>query len=137
MLLFVILDANIYGHLGVIPSSVCSLTKLSLIQVNSGSSNPLLTCVPSCISTVATAQVPPYCPTNQDIGLCGLIAATNIHSLSGHSLWNCTTLGTTVTNPCSPQLWLGIQCANSGSINNTVISITFSSSKLIGNKLVQ
>ena len=50
------------------------------------------------------------CPTNQEIGLCGLIAATNIQTISGYSQWSCTTGGYTSTAPCTSPVWAGISC---------------------------
>ena len=50
------------------------------------------------------------CPTNQEIGICGLIAATNIQSIAGYSQWSCTTLGHTSSNPCSAPVWPGMTC---------------------------
>ena len=52
-------------------------------------------------------------PTGQDNGICGFIAATNIHAVSGFSQWSCTTAGTSLTAPCTAPIWSGITCSGS------------------------
>ena len=97
---------------GMIPSSLCQLTKLTRLNVTGGGSNVGLTCTPGCLSFISSSNliVPSQlCPSNQDIGVCGLISATNIQSV--YSQWSCTTLGVTSTAPCSSPVWPGLGCS--------------------------
>ena len=48
-------------------------------------------------------------PTEQDSGLCGIIAATNIQSVPGYSQWSCTSDGITAFDPCIT-LWPAASC---------------------------
>ena len=118
----------IYVYIGAIPNTFCQLTSLiNLFITYSG--NPGITCAPLCVSSVTTRSVPStMCPSNQDIGLCGMTAATNIQSISGYSQWSCTTGGVTSTAPCSTPLWNGLGCSGSN-----VMFISVSSTTLRGN----
>ena len=58
--------------------------------------------------------------------MCGIIAATNIQSISAYSQWSCTTAGVTTTSACLP--WSGVTC-NAGN----VVSISIPSIGLTGN----
>ncbi len=73
----------------------------------------------------------PVCPSFQDNVLCGLVASTNIQSISGYSMWSCNSNGgmpITTTNPClSGSIWVGITCTN-----NYVSSIAIYSLSLQG-----
>ena len=85
-----------------------------MLYITNSGSNPEITCAPSCMSNVTTAYraVPTAtCVYAEDIGLCGLIAATNIHSIGGYSQWSCTTAGVTTTTPCSFPVWNGAICS--------------------------
>ena len=114
---------------GMIPSSVCGMPSLGDFEVTKTSTNPGITCAPVCLSSVAITDVPTTtCPTGQDYGLCGFIAATNIVNIVGHSVWTCTTLGTTSTNPCSP-VWGGLNCDGYGN----VIGIVLGGINVVGN----
>lgn len=53
--------------------------------------------------------------TQQDTGLCAMIAATNIQSID--STWSCSTTGAPVTPPCTG--WGGLFC----DLNNFVVMI--------------
>ena len=91
------------------------------------SGNPGITCAPLCVSTVTTRNVPAaICVYPQDNGLCGLIAATNIHSVSGYSQWACTTGGYTATTPCLSPVWPRLTCSgmNVVSINLGSLGVT-------------
>ena len=111
----------------MIPQAICTLTKLR--QVYAGN-NPGITCAPLCLSSIANIfykSLPSAtCPTNQDMGLCGLISATNVQSIGGYSMWSCTTLGVTASSPCSP-LWTGLGCSG-----NYVNSLSLGSLTLSG-----
>ena len=64
---------------------------------------PNLTTVPTRLLTA---------PTAQDDGLCGLIAATNIASITNYDEWSCTTDGLTSTDPCAGgSEWTGVTCS--------------------------
>jgi hypothetical protein len=85
-------------------------------------SNSLISCYADCLSTVTTLVTSGYdCPTTQDIGMCGFVAATNIASISGYDEWACDTTGHTTTDPCTGP-WTGITCTGSAvtymSVNN-------------------
>ena len=75
------------------------------------------TVTPTVVPTGATA-VPTATPTpapsvalSTDVGMCGLIAATNVESI--YSQWSCDGSGLTTTAPCdgSTALWSGVTCS--------------------------
>ena len=71
-----------------------------------------MTCVPLCLSSVSTRYIPTdICIYPQENGLCELIAATNIQSISGYSQWSCSTSGYAVTTPCLSPIWPGLTCS--------------------------
>ena len=136
--------------IGTVPYVVCQLTNLQVLYLNA---NPGIACAPLCVSSISnsTRSVPStICVYPQDTGLCGLIAATNIHSISGYSQWSCASSGYTATNPCLSPVWNGLSCnginvnsvnfANivlSGSITSAIGSISgLSYINLEGNKLI-
>ena len=87
--------------------------------MNYGGTNAGLSCAPACVSTINAHYNPAgVCPINQDNGVCGLIAATNINIISGYSQWSCSTLGDTQSNPCASPIWSGVTCSG-----NNVVSI--------------
>ena len=95
---------------GSIPNSVCLLTNLQNLHVTDGGSNPAVVCAPYCVSSITSANlfVPStVCVYPQDMGLCGLIAATNIHAVVPQ--WYCTSLGVPATTPCV-SAWSHISC---------------------------
>ena len=106
---------------GVVPNSICLLTKLGTLEVTGG--NPGVTCAPYCVTSVATRYLPaPICVYPQDVGLCGLIAATDVSSISGYSKWSCTTGGFTSTTPCLTGLvWPGLSCVG---LNIVALNVT-------------
>ena len=112
--------------IGSIPNSICLLSSLKYFYVTNSGSNSGLICAPYCLTSVTNRTVPStVCVYPQDTGLCGLIAATNIQSLS--SQWSCTTGGYTTTFPCTPYYaWSGLSCSG---VN--VVSVSFSLNKLI------
>ena len=111
----------------MIPNSMCNIGGLSDFEATISSTNPGLTCAPLCMSSIPIKYIPATtCPSNQEIGMCGLIAATNIANIVGHSTWSCTTLGSTVSNPCSP-VWSGLSCNGSA-----IISIALGGIGVIG-----
>ena len=100
------------------------MTGLAFFYVTNGGSNPGITCAPACVLTIGSRSVPSTaCPSNQDIGLCGMIAATNIHSISGYSQWSCTTGGYTSTSPCTSPMWPGVSCVGSNVVSMNIGSL--------------
>ena len=60
-----------------------------------------------------------------DNALCSFVAATNIATISGYSMWECDTLSSPVTNPCGNDTfvaWNGIVCL---SYNASSVSTIF------------
>ena len=49
--------------------------------------------------------------TFQDIGICGIIAATDIANITNYDEWACDTSGFTTTDPCGGP-WTGVTCAS-------------------------
>ena len=93
----------------MIPNNLCQNTNLLSVAFTI-SAHSGLTCAPLCLSSISSNA--PYIPSTvcvypQDNALCGLIAATNIQSVSGYSQWSCSTAGYTSTNPCT---WPGLSC---------------------------
>ena len=120
-------------YIGAIPNAICQIISLTVIYITSGGSNPGITCAPLCLSSVTGSNlfVPStICPQDQDVGLCGLVAATNVQSKSGYSQWSCTTGGYTSTSPCASPVWPGIVCSG-----NIVIWLNLYSLGLIGNHI--
>ena len=94
---------------GTIPSSLCDIGTLTFLHITDSASNPLLTRSPMCLTTVTDRIIP---PNYQESAICGFIAATNIESISTHTMWSCNANGVTSTDPCSPG-WSGISCSGS------------------------
>ena len=104
------------SYLGAIPYEICQMSSLYNLEIaNSG--NTGLTCTPVCVSSIlGTLECPStYCPTEEDNGLCALIAATNVASLIAG--WGCSG-GYTSSPPCS---WWNLICDGGGN----VVAITF------------
>ena len=57
--------------------------------------------------------------------VCGLMAATNIHSITNFSAWSCTTAGAAATNPCSP-VWFGLGCSGGNIVSINIASLPIS-----------
>ena len=118
-------------YIGAIPNTFCQLHSLSYLYITNNGLNSGITCAPLCVSSVANHVVrSTVCVYPQDIGLCGLIAATNIQSISGYSQWSCTTGGFTSTTPCLSPVWPGVTC--SGTV---VVGINFDLVGLTGAEL--
>ena len=102
------------------------LSGLVHFVISDSGSNPGITCAPLCVSSISSGNlnVPSaVCVYPQDTGLCGLIAATNIHSISGYSQWSCTAGGYTSTTPCLAPVWPGIICSGINVVNLNLTSI--------------
>lgn len=68
--------------------------------------------------SVKTYDTIPICTSNQDKGLCGLIAATTVQTTNTE--WSCNSTGFTTTNPCAVgNVWTGITC-----VGNDIVSIS-------------
>ena len=119
-----------YNNIGHVPSSLCDIPVLSNLQITNNDSNPFIRCAPSCLTTVTNSVLPSTvldaCPSFQDDALCGLIAATNIESLTNYNEWSCDTDGFTITDPCAIIVWDGVIC-NDGYVSSVNLeSITLS-----------
>ena len=113
---------NVY--VGSVPYSICQLTSLTALPINYGGSNPGIPCAPLCVSSVSLQYLPStICVYPQDTGLCGLIAATSIQSISGYSQWSCTTGGATSTVPCLSPVWPGVTCSGMNVVSINIASI--------------
>ena len=92
------------------PSELCDIGTLTyfVFQNNAG-----ITCYADCLSSVTTLQTSgTVCPPSaQDIGICGIIAATDIASIANYDEWACGTSGFTTTDPCAGP-WTGVTCAS-------------------------
>ena len=112
--------------LGSVPSQLCNDVLLNTLQFQT---NPL-TCYASCLTSKSglNAGSVPRCPTSQELGLCGFIAATNIQSKSGYSMWSCDVNGLPTSDPCgNSPTWLGLSCSG-----GAVTSISLNSIGLSG-----
>ena len=123
-----LLIVNAYNYrcvmLGAIPNTICQLPSLTYLSLTNTNTNPGITCAPLCLSSVTTRYVPStICVYPQDQGLCGLIAATNIQSISGYSQWSCTTGGYTSTSPCTSPMWPGVSCVGSNVVSMNIGSL--------------
>ena len=112
---------------GNVPSSLCDIPVLNYIYITRYNSNPLVRCASLCLTTVNQRILPSTvfetCPSIQDYGLCGFIAATNIESLTNYNEWSCTTGGLTSTDPCNIAKWTGVTCMN-GFINSISLNVS-------------
>ena len=111
---------------GSVPSQLCNDVFLTKLHVYS---NPL-TCYASCLTSKLSLGVGtvPRCPTSQELGLCGFIAATNIQNSMDHTMWSCNKFGFTNSNPCLlNNHWSGIVCSN-----GTIISISLINKGVVG-----
>lgn len=77
-------------------------------------------------NTTAPTSTPTSVPTaarmNEDIGLCGFIAATNISSATGYNEWTCDSAGYTSSDPCGSPIWTGLTCNSAGSVTAMRVS---------------
>lgn len=93
--------------IGTVPSGLCSLP----LQFLSVEGNVQLRCYDPCLAHLSLSAYLPSCPTESDIALCSLVAATTIGSVA--SSWACDALGKPVSPPCSingGSFWNGITC---------------------------
>lgn len=103
-----------YGNsfTGAVPNSLCTASQLTMLHVGP---NTGLVCYPACLSSVTDIQftgIPSGCPSDQENGMCGLVAATNIATVSaGGSVWGCDSGGYPTSDVCG---WLGVYCDNGG-----------------------
>lgn len=110
---------------GFLPIQLCSMSLMSVLYIwNDGglSANPYIFCTLSCLSMKSGMSFAPLglsqCPstpaaqTPTDIGLCAIVAATNIAVTADHSMWHCTSAGIVSTPPCNgaTSMWVGVQC---------------------------
>ena len=103
------------------------MSVLNNLAVTNSGSNPGITCVPACTSSLTSGEksVPStLCPTVHETALCGIVAATLINTIIGFSMWSCTTLGYASSSICS---WNGVIC-----IGSNVVSISLDNIGLSG-----
>ena len=117
---------------------MCQLNNANGLLITYASTNTGITCAPACLSSITSGNVyvpSTVCPmpTNQDNALCGLIAATNIQTISGYSQWSCTTLGISSVAACTAPIWAGVACSGSNVVSITAANIGLSGSYLIIN----
>ena len=85
-----------------------------------------------CASIVTDKDLPSaICPTPQENAICSFIAATNIASISGYTMWSCTSDGITSTDPCSP-VWSGIGCNGSSIVRWDLSSVGLAGTYYLG-----
>jgi hypothetical protein len=116
---------GIFSILGSIPVELCSASSLTALTFRM---SPNIACYPSCLnSTVIELKVDsvPTCPDARDIGICGLVAATNVMTLALSQWTGCDSIGKPVTDPCQ---WAGIEC----SASSEVVAITLAVELLTG-----
>jgi len=104
---YVVFNRNSFT--GSIPNSFCGNTALSHIQLDIMLAP--LECYPVCLTdsgvTVTAGSTSSGCPSDQENGVCALVAATNIQTIDPE--WACDVSGYPVTNPCaSGQEWSGM-----------------------------
>ena len=81
--------------------------------------------MPLCFSSVINrTSVVPFCVSDMNMGLCGLVAATNIGILN--SQWSCNEYGVTTTDPCAT-FWNFVACTS-----GNITSISFPPMSLNG-----
>ena len=87
------------------------------------SDNAGITCYAGCLSSVTSLITSgTVCPPSaQDIGMCGIIAATDIASIANYDEWACGTSGFTTTDPCAGP-WTGVTCT-AGVVDNMNLGI--------------
>ena len=104
---------------GTVPFELCDLPSLNELYINSGSSNPQISCSPDCLSSVPNTILPSaICPTVQEQVICSLVAATDIATAYAALAtdWSCTSDGVTNTDPCNPS-WARLTC-NGGVVDS-------------------
>lgn len=120
---------------GSLPSQLCSMTALTSLTIwNSdvASTNPFVTCTLSCLSSKMGGMprsLTECASTTTVLGLCGIVAATNITAISGYSMWQCTSSGAVATQPCGSTQWTGLLCNGAGD----VVAISLRSLGIAGN----
>lgn len=103
------------NHLsGTVSSSLCSgsLTRLELEQNH-------LACFSKCLLTIQTVKFDSdviTCRFPNDLGLCALIASTNVASFPSYSSWNCGADGVTTSDPCGNVTWPSLFCDGQGQV---------------------
>ena len=101
------------------PSELCDIDVLGQFAFHS---NAGITCYADCLSSVtglSTSGI--VCPSAQDIGICGIIGATDIASIANYDEWACDTSGFTTTDPCTGP-WTGVTCT-AGVVDNMNLGI--------------
>jgi Leucine-rich repeat (LRR) protein len=119
-------DLYIHGNKlsGSVPESLCATGFTAFLVMN----NPTaLKCYASCLTSVPNANFGTLnagCPNFQEDALCGLIAATDISTLTPtYSQWVCDSIGFTTTPPCAAGAkWTGVIVCDGDFITHLGIS---------------
>ena len=111
---------------------MCGLSNLDLLHFQG---NDGISCYAACLDTIAQLDSGNIlaCPTDQDEGLCGFIAATDITSKSGYEAWSCNVSGLPSSDPCNANgssIWDGLVC-NGTQVISLVLTTASVSGKLL------
>lgn len=95
---------------GRVPSTLCDMSALSYLSFGD---NTGLMCFPQCLTHVTELSPGAVKPGCQGYGVCGFIAATNIATIIGFNMWQCSWGGLPSTDPCAlGSEWNGVSCAD-------------------------
>ena len=109
------------GCIGSLPAGLCALTNLVNLNIDGEYGN--INCYANCLTNITTGGAianlirnsVEVCPINsQETGLCDLVVATNIASVSPVDIWACS-FGYPNTPPCT---WYGVGCDVSLNVNS-------------------
>lgn len=111
---------------GSVPDSFCSLSSMITMSFDAQNGASSLGCYPTCLTSItgivltAGGATPGCLSADDNAGLCGLIASTNI--VTSYTEWKCNEFGfPTVTNPCGS--WTGIVCSGAAA-GGAVVKLT-------------
>jgi hypothetical protein len=116
---------------GSIPNSFCSITALTALNISAQAAGALK-CYPLCLTTatVTSGGAAASCPVNMEKGICGIVAATNIASLSNYSKWSCNNAGYISSAVCvsGSAQWPGVGCSGTDVVDLTLDALGLSGS---------
>jgi hypothetical protein len=110
---------NLHVHRQEVRRAVCTLLAIAL-----GLVWMVMSTSPSGGGSLLPVVLVGAAVTPTDQAICGFIAATNIASKSGYSLWSCNTLGRPITAACGSPTWPGVTCVGGVSGNVTSVALT-------------
>ena len=108
----VVLNMQNNSFLGAIPNALCDYPALNYSSI-SFQDNLFLTCYPDCLTNATLLNdggLRRGCPGDQDTGLCGMVAATNIGQIFNMSMWECDSNNAAIIDPCGTPPWNGLIC---------------------------